>query len=205
MTDTEIDKEYLDEAFIERINNTENDSLSSLINILLQNYDTEYSYEKIEKFNNLCKTVYANEINAEHFLRQLKYLFNKGIYGRINKKFKSDLVGLGVQQEKVEIIADAAKKFYEDNLKKNEEKAKNECYHVKDFDMFTEMPVHYSDYKIYVEENRNDDIKKQNLFMNFRLCDDNKEENCVLSIDKEKLIGLYEQVEKIQEKLDKLS
>ena len=44
MTDTEIDKEYLDEAFIERINNTENDSLSSLINILLQNYDTEYSY-----------------------------------------------------------------------------------------------------------------------------------------------------------------
>ena len=41
MTDTEIDKEYLDEAFIERINNTENDSLSSLINILLQNYDTE--------------------------------------------------------------------------------------------------------------------------------------------------------------------
>ena len=93
---------------------------------------------------------------------------------------------MGIQQEKVEIIADAAKKFYEENLKKNEEKAKNECYHVKDFDMFTEMPVHYSDYKIYVEENRNDDIKKQNLFMNFRLCDDNKEENCVLSIDKEK-------------------
>ena len=53
--------------------------------------------------------------------------------------------------------------------------------------------------------NRNDNIKKQNLFINFRLCDDNKEENCVLSIDKEKLIGLYEQVEKIQEKLDKLS
>ena len=70
--------------------------------------------------------------------------------------------------------------------------------------MLTEMPIHYSDYKIYNEENRNDDIKKQNLFINFKLSEGDKENNCLLSIDKEKLIGMYEQIEKLQEKLDKL-
>lgn len=205
MTDIQIDQEYLDDAFIERINNTENEALSSLLNALLQNYESEFTYEKIEKFNNLCKTIYANEVNAEHFLRQLKYLFNKGIYGRINKKYRADLAALKIEEEKIGILAEAQKKFYEQNIKKNEERNKEEYYHVKDFDMLTEMPIHYSDYKIYNEENRNDDIKKQNLFINFKLSEGDKENNCLLSIDKEKLIGMYEQIEKLQEKLDKLS
>ena len=58
----------------------------------------------------------------EHFIRQLKYLFNKGIYGRINKKHKAELIELGIAPEKMEIICDVEKKYFE-NIGENREKS----------------------------------------------------------------------------------
>ena len=71
--------------------------------------------------------------------------------------------------------------------------------------MYTEMPVHYSDYKISKEEQENPDIKKQNIILNLNLSNNEKDEHKILEIDKQKMINLFEKIELIQEYLDKLS
>ena len=139
------DKDYLDEAFIRKINNSEINSLLSLMKELLENYRTELNYEQFQYFNNECKSLY-DEGYSENFIRQLKYLINKGIYNRITKRYKSDLIELGIEPEKVEAISNLQKQYQDINLDKNEKNVKNNSLYLKDFDMYTEMPVHYSDY-----------------------------------------------------------
>ena len=198
------DKDYLDEAFIRKINNTEINSLLSLMKELLENYRTELNYEQFQYFNNECKSLY-DEGYSENFIRQLKYLINKGIYNRKTKRYKSDLIELGIEPEKVEAISNLQKQYQDINLDKNEKNVKNNSLYLKDFDMYTEMPVHYSDYKISKEEQENYDIKKQNLILNLNLSNGEKEEHKIFEIDKLKMINLFEKVEQIQEYLDKIS
>ena len=202
---THPDKDYLDEAFVARINNTDNTTLQNIFNSLVSKYEIDFNYSQIESLVKEIKNYYSSDFNVEHFIRQLKYLVNKGIYGRITKKFKNELIELGVDHEKVGIIAEIIKQGYEKNLQKNEKKNHEGICHIKDIDIFTEMPVNYSDYHIVKDDARNIDVKKQNVYMNLTLSEDNKEKNCVLRISKEKLIGLYEQMEKLQEKLDQLA
>ena len=198
------DKDYLDEAFIRKINNSEINSLLSLMKELLENYRTELNYEQFQYFNNECKSLY-DEGYSENFIRQLKYLINKGIYNRITKRYKNDLIELGIEPEKVEAISNLQKQYQDINLDKNEKNVKNNSLYLKDFDMYTEMPVHYSDYKISKEEQENYDIKKQNLILNLNLSNGEKEEHKIFEIDKLKMINLFEKVEQIQEYLDKIS
>ena len=206
MENENLDKNYLDENFVERINNIDNDTLHSLLTEIVENYETEFTYEQIELFNNKCKSLFENGLNSELFLRQIKYLINKGIYGRIIKKFKNDLAELGISQEKIDIISEVFKKYYEINLEKNENYNKKNKLYLKDFDMFTEMPCHYSNYDLYKNDEKNEDIKKQNLFINLRLSEgDKKDVNEVIAFDKNKMIAFFEQIEKIQEIIDKMS
>ena len=198
------DKDYLDEAFIRKINNSEINSLLSLMKELLENYRTELNYEQFQYFNNECKSLY-DEGYSENFIRQLKYLINKGIYNRITKRYKSDLIELGIEPEKVEAISNLQKQYQEINFDKNEKNVKNNTIYLKDFDMYTEMPVHYSDYKINNEDQENPDIKKQNIILNLNLSNNEKDEHKILEIDKQKMINLFEKIELIQEYLDKLS
>ena len=200
-----IDKEYLEQAFINCINSTDNETLRNLCNVYLSTYKTENNYEDLEKLNNECRSILDNELAVEHFIRQLKYLFNKGIYGRINKKHKAELIELGIAPEKMEIICDVEKKYFENNLEKNEEDDKKQISTLKDFDMLTEMPVFDTDYKAVVDEEKNYDFKKQNLIINLRLNKDGKDKREIIQVDKTKLIGLFSQMEKLQEELDKLS
>lgn len=206
MENENLDKNYLDENFVERINNTDNEALHSLLTFLVENYETELTYEQIELFNNKCKSIYENSLNSENFIRQIKYLINKGIYGRIIKKFKNDLLELGISQEKIDIISEVFKKYYEINLEKNENFNKKNDLYLKDFDMFTEMPCHFSDYNLFKNDEKNEDIKKQNLFINLRLTEGNKNDtNQIIAFDKNKMIAFFEQIEKMQEIIDKMS
>ena len=198
------DKDYLDEVFIKRINNTDTNSLLSLVKLLLENYKTELNYEQIQYFSDQFKSLY-DEQDVDNFIRQLKYLINKGIYNRITKRYKNELIELGIEQEKVEAISNLQKQYQEINFDKNEKNVKNNTIYLKDFDMYTEMPVHYSDYKINDEDQENPDIKKQNLIINLNLSNNEKDEHKILEIDKQKMINLFEKIELIQEYLDKLS
>ena len=199
-----LDKDYLDEVFIKRINNTDTNSLLSLVKLLLENYKTELNYEQIQYFSDQFKSLY-DEQDVDNFIRQLKYLINKGIYNRITKRYKNELIELGIEQEKVEAISNLQKQYQDINLDKNEKNVKNNTIYLKDFDMYTEMPVHYSDYKINNEDQENPDIKKQNIILNLNLSNNEKDEHKILEIDKQKMINLFEKVELIQEYLDKLS
>ena len=199
-----LDKDYLDEVFIKRINNTDTNSLLSLVKLLLENYKTELNYEQIQYFSDQFKSLY-DEQDVDNFIRQLKYLINKGIYNRITKRYKNELIELGIEQEKVEAISNLQKQYQEINFDKNEKNVKNNTIYLKDFDMYTEMPIHYSDYKINNEDQENPDIKKQNIILNLNLSNNEKDEHKILEIDKQKMINLFEKIELIQEYLDKLS
>ena len=206
MTEEEnTDKEYLDDIFINCINGMDNNSLKNLCKIFLSTYKTEYNYEDLEKLNQECQSIINNELAIEQFIRQLKYLFNKGIYGRINKRHKAELIELGINPEKMEIIFEVEKKYFEENLEKNEEEEKKQICTLKDFDMMTEMPVVDTSYTANIDQEKNVDFKKQQLFINLRLNKDGKDKREVIQVDKTKLIGLFSQMEKLQEELDKLS
>ena len=71
--------------------------------------------------------------------------------------------------------------------------------------MLTEMPVFDTDYRATVDEEKNYDFKKQNLIINLRLNKNGNDKREVIQVDKTKLIGLFSQMEKLQEELDKLS
>ena len=105
----------------------------------------------------------------------------------------------------MEIICEVEKKFFETNLEKNDEDDLKQICTLKDFDMMTEMPVVDTDYKAMVDEDKNVDFKKQKLIINLRLNKDGKDKREVIQVDKTKLIGLFSQMEKLQEELDKLS
>ena len=200
-----IDKEYLDNAFIAQLNSIDNESLQNLCNFVLSTYKTEYNYEDLEKLNQECQTIIDNELNIENFIRQLKYLFNKGIYGRINKKHKAELIELGLSPEKMEILCEIEKRYFELNLEKNENEDKKQIMNLKDFDMITEMPVVDTKYNSMIDGEKNEDFKKQQLLINLRLNKNGEDKREVIQVDKTKLIGLFSQIEKLQEQLDKLS
>ena len=205
MSDENIDKEYLDTSFINLINSIDVESLKNLCNFVLSTYKTQYNYEDLEKLNQECQAIIDNDLNIEHFIRQLKYLFNKGIYGRINKKHKAELIELGISPEKMEIICEVEKKYFEVNLEKNEDEDKNQIMTLKDFDMITEMPVVDTQYNTMVDDDKNEDFKKQNVLINLRLNKNGEDKREIIQVDKTKLIGLFTQMEKLQEQLDKLS
>jgi len=200
-----IDKEYLDTVFINQVNAIDNESLKNLSNLILSTYKTEYNYEDLDKLQSECQSIIDNDLNVEHFIRQFKYLFNKGIYGRINKKYKNELLELGFSPEKIEILSEIGKKYFELNLEKNENEDKKQILTLKDFDMLTEMPVVDTKYNSMVDNEKNEDFKKQKLLINLRLNKDGEDKREVIQVDKTKLIGLFTQMEKLQEQLDKLS
>ena len=105
----------------------------------------------------------------------------------------------------MEIICEVEKKFFDLNLEKNEEEDKKQILTLKDFDMITEMPVVDTNYKSMVDGEKNEDIKKQQLLINLRLNKNGEDKREVIHVDKTKLIGLFSQMEKLQEQLDKLS
>ena len=44
---THPDKDYLDEAFVARINNTDNTTLQNIFNSLVSQYEIEFNYSQI--------------------------------------------------------------------------------------------------------------------------------------------------------------
>ncbi len=200
-----IDKEYLDPTFINQLNGIDNESFKNLCNYILNTYKTKYNYEDLEKLYQECQSIIDNDLNTEHFIRQFKYLFNKGIYGRIKQKHKAELIELGFTPEKMEILCEIEKKYFEKNLEKNEEEDKNQILTLKDFDMLTEMPIVDTKYNTKVDGEENKDFKKQKLILNLRLNKNGEDKREVIQVDKNKLIGLFSQIEKLQEQLDKLS
>ena len=143
MAEESLDKEYIDTAFMNQLNAIDNESLKNLGTLILSTYKTEYNYEDLDKLNQECSSLIDNDLNTEHFLRQLKYLFNKGIYSKVNKRYKAELVELGMSPEKMEILCEIEKQYFDANLEKNEEADKHQIYISKCNNYFNKNIISY--------------------------------------------------------------
>jgi regulatory protein YycI of two-component signal transduction system YycFG len=91
-----------------------------------------------------------------------------------------------------------------DNLNEKLKNSGLNCY-LKDFQINTEMPVSYSNYEVSPvnKDAKNVDYKKQQINFNFTVHDGSDKE-IFFNMNKGQLLNFYEEIEKIQEKLDKL-
>jgi len=204
MNEHEIDKAYLDDKFVNVVNNLENEKFGEFVNLLVENFENDLSHQKISNFSKFFSTSII-EIDSTKFLRQLKYLVNKGTYNRLSKKYKQDLLRIHMNEDKIDIMIEIQRVYFENfNLinKREGEMLKNII--LKDFEIKTEMPICNTNYNVKSNFSLNEDIKKQNLIVNLNLLSSENFTNLVVQIDKSQLINMYEEIEKIQEKLDKL-
>ncbi len=214
MKELEIDQNYLDENFIRSVNSLEEEKFNQFVNYFVDKYEDDTDQEKISHYSKIISSLFGSQVvlDPNHFYRQVKYLINKAIYNRVSKKFKNDLLSIEMAEGKIDIIIEAVKLNLEriNSANKSNDQISNNLI-VTDFEMRTEMPVSTSNYELSNEAGAlNDDAKKQNLIIKFNLKSKSNEDEKICNsslafqMDKTKLIDFYEQVEKIQEKLDKL-
>jgi len=207
MTDIEYDMQYLDSLTIKKINRLDMNKFIDITKEIIQGINYEVSYDRLNNFSNLIHN-YIGEDNSLTFYREIRYLINKGIFNKLSKKFKAEMLELGFSQEKVDVFCDLLKNSIETFNEFNKNQDKYNVVELKDFQVKTEMPVNFSNYPLQssnVVNNVNNDMKKQHLIFNF-VTSDNKSEtkNLIFQMDKSQLGSFYEEIEKIQEKLDKL-
>jgi len=215
MNELEIDRYYFDSEFINIINNADKEKLETFTKYVLENYSYENDFNKISSIQTIIMAFFGNDIDAINFYRQMKYLINKGCHNRLMKKFKNDLINLNFEENRVELIVELMKNYYEKivDLQKKEELSTNPS--IINFEIKTEIPVANTCYKILNEKNEiNRDLKKQNISIKFKLekndsCENvssskNLNDEMIIQMDKSQLVDFYAEIEKIQEKLDLL-
>jgi hypothetical protein len=198
MNENEIDKTYLDEIFINDINTIDLDRFTSLINLIIENYSEEISNNKLTHITNFITTIFGHDTNSNNIFRKLKYIINKGIYNRFTKKYKLDLINLGLEENKIDEIINSAKE--NSTLGEIYKSNKTTTNILKDVQITTNMPVYSSNYSIDPAKDGSD-LKKQNLLIKF---DYSSDSSSLIEMNKNQLFTFYQEIEKIQEKLDKL-
>ncbi len=236
---TEIsDKNYLDENFINSINSLNNDNFSTLFTYFIENYNAITSQSDFSQISNILISELKTDISFNNFYRQIKYLINKGVYLRLSKKFLVDLINLGLEEDKVSIIRDIQKANL-DKLTELINKSQNDSNNnyikginkIIDVEIKTQMPIYNGNYEAFINNeekgkiDNNEDVNKQNVFINFKLnakniCENNFKnnenannkskgnlgyfQNLNIKMNKVQLAEFYAEIEKIQENLDKL-
>lgn len=237
------DANYLDENFINLLNSISNENFNAIFIHLIENYSAVASQSDFNQFSKLSLSEINSEIAFNNFYRQIKYLINKGVYLRLSKKFLMELINLGFSEEKVNLIRDIQKANLDKllNLINKSEKDSNNnsikgLHKIIDVEVKTEMPSYNTNYETFKAENGNsdnynEDIKKQNVYLNLKL--DKKHfgennfinnnnnnsinnslaagsneiglfQNLNVKMNKVQLAAFYAEIEKIQESLDKL-
>jgi len=234
---------YFDENFINLINSLSNEKFSSIFTYCIENYSPVASQSDFSKVAKILGSEIKSDISFNNFYRQIKYLINKGIYFRLSKKFLIELINLGgLKEEKVNVIRDIQKANLDkllDLINKAEKDSNNNSIKginkIMDVEVLTEMPSYNTNYEHFKCEdessayNGNEDIKKQNVYLNFKLdkkhlgennfniYDNNNDglavaasneigffQNVNVKMNKVQLAAFYAEIEKIQESLDKL-
>ena len=193
---------YFDQQFINNISEIENSKFSQLINFVVEGYSYEINHEKLTNISKSFQSIFGNDKNPLTIYRKLKSLIHSCVYNRFSKKFKTELLNLGLKQEKVEILCEIVKVDLE-NLNEKLKTSEFTSY-LKDFEIKTEMPVLFTNYKVLNEETQNQDYKKQSIDINLIINENNENKEIFFEMNKSQLVNFHEEIEKIQEKLDKL-
>lgn len=242
-----IDANYVDENFINLINELKQENFTSLFTYFVDNHNSITTQTDFSEFIKILNSEFKTEIYFANFYRQIKYLINKGVYYRLSKKFLMELISLGFSEEKVASMRDIQKasldKLLEINNKAEKDSNNNLIKGVNtiiDVEVKTEMPSYNTNYETFKLDNENiginEDIKKQNVYINFKLerqhfgennliksnqlnnsinkgfetnstvkiCEIGLFQNLNIKMNKVQLASFYQEIEKIQENLDKL-
>jgi hypothetical protein len=116
MNEYEIDQNYLDNEFVNIINIMENEKFAELINLFLENYENSLSHERLTYYTKIISSSIL-DIDSHKLMRQIKYLINKGVYNRLSKKFKNDLLQLLLDEEKIDTLIEI-ERFHLDKIRK---------------------------------------------------------------------------------------
>ena len=194
---------YFDQNFIDGMNEIENSRFSQIIQLVIESVSFEANHEKLTNVSKIFNSIFAAEKTPLAIYRKLKSLVHFCVYNRFSKKFKNDMLTLGLKQEKIDILCDLVK-IDIDNLNDKLKNTELTAY-LQDFEIKTEMPVSSTNYQVSSESKStpNIDYKKQSLNINFTIHDGGNKE-LFFSLEKGQLVNFYEEIEKIQEKLDKL-
>lgn len=221
------EENYLDPTFINIVNSLELENFQNILTYFIDNYSCILSEENFENFSKIISQEIKSDIPLNNICRQMKYLINRGIYSRLSKAFLGDLLSLGFDEDKLNLLREIQKKNLEKILKVlHNDQMQSESNIIKgqnriiDVNVKTEMPSFTTNYNFLDEFDNevNEDIKKQNIYMNFTLdknifsenIRDNKDgkngnyKNLTLKMNKKMLGNFYAEMEKIQESLDKL-
>ncbi len=196
MNETEIDAVYLDGKFVMTVNSIDEENFDLVIKFVLENYEETIEANLLASVERVIKSLITQDHDSLNLYRQFKYLVNKAVYNRLSKKFKNDILAIGIQEDKIDKIIELVR-VYIDNISKGGVERNT----IKDFEIKTQMPVYKSEYNLKKNNiSPNEDVNKQNVLIKFNL----EKEILFLEMDKIDMTNFYEQVEKIQEKLDKL-
>lgn len=183
------------------LNNIQNDSFSELIDSVLKYYPDRYNSRIIQNILFLIKSLdqqYTNE-SSELIFRELKDLINKSFYNRLTNKIKTELVNEGLLSEKADLLFLLLSNYSDKYSIKDEytlSKAENK---INDFEIITQMPILKTN--SIMRDSLNKDIKQQELLLKLDL---GKDDITQISMNKKMSSKLFEEIEKLQEALDKL-
>jgi hypothetical protein len=199
MEEVEIDSLYLDGDFIYKLNDLGVEKLSGLVNAVLDIYEEDLNNEKLTYITKVISNLIGQDIDGLDFFRKLRYLIKKGVYNRWSKKFKSDLLELGFAEGGVDNVIESAKEYL-DKLNEVSRKQNTPDSYIKDFELTTEMPI----YNNNLNHQELNDTKKQNIVLKLDIENKGYKEKNLISMNKGQLVSFYKEIERIQEKLDKL-
>lgn len=200
--DNEMNEMYT-QALNGLITMVNSDDLSIIMDQILYSYPDKYSFDYMSKINISLKRYYGVSIDCEKIFRELKNFISEIIYNRVSKKFKQELITKGFDSERLDIIFE---KINEHQSKEDNDILANNsnCATLEDFVIQTKAPINTTNNKLVEESNyfnENIDSKKFEVFMNMDLSNGKKE---LLKINKINLISMFEEIEKLQEKIDEL-
>lgn len=197
------------------INDLKTSDLKLIITDILKYYPNKFDSYNTSSIYKLIYRLYGTDIDAEKIFREFYFFLTECFYYRLSNKLKNELISINyIPLEKIDIIY-----FYlnEHNRNNLNDDFVNDVFTPKiiDFEIETKLPLSKTNNKLIDEDNSyhiKNDYKQQELEFKIKLelpCqlnNNDKSKNSMVTIKSDKKMAslVFEEIEKLQEKLDTL-
>lgn len=217
-----------DKAINLLITSVSNDDLVIILEAILEKYPNKFNKEYTDKLFKGLTRYYGSNIDPEQVFRELKNLITECFFNRLSKKYKAELISKnGLDEERINVVFETLNQ-YKSNIEG--EADNSNCCEIKNFEIITSMPISSTNNNLVEETNEfttKEDGKQQELTLRLEISkedvtkskkknSDNKNalseelkipeitEIVEMKFNKKKLVSVFEELEKLQEKLDEL-
>lgn len=181
-----------------------NDELFEKLSVLIaSHYPNDFSKELNSKVNSLIAESGFDTLkfSTEYAYREIKSLVSRALFSRLSNKAKGEFIKEGLSDSKVSILFTSLQMYNEKALSE-EEISLNDNEIIYDFELKTEMPLaKTNNHLVNTKDVFNQDFKQQEFILQLDL-GIGKVNN--LTGNKQTMIYMFEQIEKLQEAIDKL-